>query len=138
MKSENIQSSPIVVRLRRFVDEHPSQRAAAKALGNESYQSAISNSLAGVRLPSKALMRAMIKHGLHWGEGEAAIVDVSPTTQEEIRLSVAMKLLRDTKNTYRYDAICDDAAIKSVYLQKAGLISDPPEAIEVIVKSMVT
>ena len=137
MSEKNIQNSLIVIRLQRVVDEHGSQRAAAKALGNEGFQSAISNALKGIRLPSEALRKALVAYDSQLRIERPEAAEAPPDSQDTVDFSVTMRLARDTKNTFYYDAINDDAVIKSAYIQKSEIGADPPELIEVVVKLLV-
>ena len=138
MSGENIRNSNFVLWLQRFVDEHGSQRAAAKALGNKNFQSSISNALAGVRMPSEELRKALDEYETRHRMEQLEPAEAPPDSQDTVLFSVTMRLARDTKNTFYYDAIHDDAAMKSSYIQKSEIGSDPPEVIEVTVKSLVT
>ena len=43
-------------------------------------------------------------------------------------ITVTIKLSKETKNTYRYDAVDDDAAVTSLYIQRKALPNGaPPE-----------
>ena len=135
MLEENIKNSEIVKRLKRFVDEHSSQRAAAKALGNKNFQSSISNALAGKRMPSEELRKALDYYETQRRMEQQGFSGAPPDLQNTVVFSVTMRLVRDTRNTFYYEAIHDDAALKSAYIQKSAIRSDPPDVIEVGVKS---
>ena len=136
MSGDNIRNSSVVRRLQRFVDEYDSQRAAAKALGNKNYQSSISKALAGERMPSKAVRKALDEYETRHRMEQPEPADAPPDSQDTVLFSVPMRLARETKNTYFYDAIHDDAAMKSSYIQRSEIGSDPPEVIEVSVKAL--
>ena len=128
--SEEIKNSPIVRQLQRFVDEHDSQRSAAKALGNKNFQSSISKALAGERMPSRGVRKALDNYLSQRGIDRPEAAEAPPDT---VLFSVPMRLARETKNTFYYDAIHDAAAMKSSYIQKAEIGFEPPEFIEVAV-----
>ena len=47
-----------------------------------------------------------------------------------MKIRVRLELSKTTKNTYRYDTQQEDAAVKSLYIQKNALAEqDPPGAI---------
>lgn len=137
MDRDNISNSDMVEVLRRFVDGYSSQREAARALGNKGLQSSISNALAGVRMPSKGLLRAMETKGLICRGEQLVIVDGAPESQCFTEMSVMMTFTRETKNTFRYDAETDFAVMANCYLLKSQWAVDPPQIIEVIVKAVV-
>ena len=136
MSDENIKNSPIVRLLQRVVDDHGTQRAAAKALGNEYYQSNISNALRGVRMPSELVRKALDEYETRHRMEQLGPAETPPDSQDTVLFSVTMRLARETKNTHLYIAIDDDAAMKSAYIQKSEIGSDPPEVIEVFVKAL--
>ncbi len=45
-------------------------------------------------------------------------------------ITVVLKLTRETKNTYRYDAADDDAAVGNIYIQKKAMPSGAPPELE--------
>ncbi len=45
-------------------------------------------------------------------------------------ITVALKLTRETKNTYRYDAVDDDAPVGNIYVQKKAMPSGVPQELE--------
>ena len=137
MSGENIRNSDIVRRLQRVVDEYDTQRLAAEALGNINYQSSISNAINGVRLPSEAVRKALEAYDSQRGIERPESAEAPPDSQDTVEFSVTMRLARDTKNTFYYVAINDDAVIKSAYIQKSEIGADPPELIEVVVKLLV-
>ena len=48
--------------------------------------------------------------------------------QEVTPITVVLKLTRETKNTYRYDAADDDAPVGNIYIQKKAMPgAAPPE-----------
>ena len=133
MSGDNIRNSSVVRRLQRFVDEYDSQRAAAKALGNKNYQSSISKALAGERMPSKAVRKALDEYETRHRMEQPEPADAPPDSQDTVLFSVIMRLARDTKNTHLYNAINDNVVMKSAYIQKSEIGADPPEFIEVAV-----
>lgn len=44
-------------------------------------------------------------------------------------ITVTLQLSRETKNTYKYDAISDDAAVRTVYVQKESIPDYVPDKI---------
>ncbi len=43
-------------------------------------------------------------------------------------ITITVKLTRETKNTYRYDAVDEDAPVGNIYIQKKALPGgDPPQ-----------
>ena len=49
-------------------------------------------------------------------------------------IRVRLELSRTTKNTYKYDAVQGDAAVRSLYVQQEAVTGeDPPRAIIVTV-----
>ena len=123
MESDYIKNSDPVKFLERLVEECGSQHAAAKALGDKSFQSSISNALRGVRMPSKSLLKAIETYRSKMLRGKKIN-----------SLLVEMQFVRETKNTYRYDAIDDGADLKSTYIPKARMGAEPTKFIEVEVK----
>ena len=134
MSEHNIQNSPIVQQLARLVDELGSQRAVAKALGSEGFQSSISSAINGKRMPSEAVRKALDSYCCERGIDRPEAAEAPPDT---VVFSVILQFARDTPNTYRYNAIDDAAAMKSAYLQKSEVGPDAPEFIEIFVKSLV-
>ena len=118
MSEENIKNSEIVRRLQRVVDEHGTQRAAAKALGNKGFQSAISNALKGIRLPSEGLRKALDAYD----------------AQRILTFSIGLPIEKTTPKFCLFKATSDEGYIVSVYAPKAKVGSNPPEAIEAVVK----
>lgn len=45
-------------------------------------------------------------------------------------ITVVLKLTRETKNTYRYDAASDDAAVANIYIQKKAMPGGAPPELE--------
>ena len=45
-------------------------------------------------------------------------------------ITVVLKLTRETKNTYRYDAASDEAAVANIYIQKTAMPSGAPPELE--------
>lgn len=45
-------------------------------------------------------------------------------------ITVVLKLTRETKNTYRYDAADDDAAVGNIYIQKKAMPGGAPPELE--------
>ena len=43
---------------------------------------------------------------------------------------VTVRLSRETKNTYRYDAVEEDAPVGNLYIQKKALPGGAPEELE--------
>ena len=50
--------------------------------------------------------------------------------QATVPITVVLKLTRETKNTYRYDAADDDAPVSNVYVQKKALPGGAPLELE--------
>ena len=134
MSEHNIQNSPIVQQLERLVDELGSQRAVAKALGKKGFQSSISKALAGERMPSTGVRKALDEYETRHRMEQLGPAETPPDSQDTVLFSVLMRLVRDTKNTHLYNAIHESAAMKSAYLQKSEVGPDAPEFIEVSVK----
>ena len=44
---------------------------------------------------------------------------------------ITVKLSRETKNTYRYDAVDEDAPVSNLYIQKKALPGGAPAEMEV-------
>lgn len=45
-------------------------------------------------------------------------------------ITVVLKLTRETKNTYRYDAADEDAAVGNIYIQKKAMPGAAPRELE--------
>ena len=45
-------------------------------------------------------------------------------------ITITVKLSRETKNTYRYDAIDEDAPVGNIYIQKNALPGGAPPQLE--------
>ena len=133
MPENNITNSEIVVTLQQLVKEFGSQRAAAKALGNGNFQSSISNSLSGVRMPSKGLRVALDDHYAREAVDQDTTTRRSQLLPESLIELVEMRLTKSTPGTYRYDATGEGAAVKNLYLQKVTVIDEVPQVIEVAV-----
>ena len=133
MSDESIKNSEVVRRLQRVVDEHGSQHRAAKALGSDGFQSNISNAVNGVRMPSASVRKALDAYESQRGIERPEAAEAPSDTQDTVLFSVIMRLARDTKNTYLYNAVDDDAAMKSAYVQKSAVGPNPLEVIEVTV-----
>ena len=118
MSENGIQKSAIVQRLQRLVVEHGSQRAAAKALGNEGFQSSISNAVNGIRMPSEELREALDAYD----------------AQGILTFSIGLPIEKTTPKFCLFKATSDEGYIVSVYAPKAKVGSNPPEAIEAVVK----
>ena len=43
---------------------------------------------------------------------------------------ITVKLSRETENTYRYDAVDEDAPVSNIYIQKKGLPSGAPPQLD--------
>jgi hypothetical protein len=55
---------------------------------------------------------------------------------QPIRLAIEMKLRKETKGTYVYDSVDDDAVITTVYIRKVRVFSsNPPKIINLIVEA---
>lgn len=134
MKPDNIKNSYSVVKLRALVREHGSQRAVAKALGDENLQSAISNSLAGVRMPSKALMKAMEVYCVETLGKEPDNCGLQSDVRVVRQLSITMHFSKDTKNSLLYRTDAEGAGVKNIYLLKSHIGPRPPDTVEVVVK----
>ena len=50
--------------------------------------------------------------------------------QANTPIIVTIKLTRDTKNTYRYDAIDEDSPVGNIYIQKKALPGGAPPQLE--------
>ncbi len=50
--------------------------------------------------------------------------------QETKRVTVSLKLTRETKNTYRYDAADEDAPVSNIYIQKKAMPGGAPPELE--------
>ncbi len=50
--------------------------------------------------------------------------------QETKRVTVVLKLTRETKNTYRYDAADEDPAVSNIYIQKKAMLGGAPPELE--------
>lgn len=50
--------------------------------------------------------------------------------QEATPITVVLKLTRETKNTYRYDAADDDAPVGNIYIQKKAMPGAAPPELE--------
>ena len=139
MFRDNFDSEETVEILRRLVAEHGSQRAAAKALGNENFQSGVSNTLKGVRPPSPALREALERYcAAHPLASETAGYWASPTSDSSVRRSARMKFAKDSKNTYKFESEKIGPAAYILYVPKNELSNSPfsdapPDEIEVIV-----
>ena len=45
-------------------------------------------------------------------------------------ITITVKLTRETKNTYRYDAVDEDAPVGNVYIQKKAMPGGAPPELE--------
>ena len=45
-------------------------------------------------------------------------------------ITITVKLSRETKNTYRYDAVDEDAPVGNIYVQKKALPDGAPPQLE--------
>ena len=45
-------------------------------------------------------------------------------------ITIIVKLSRETKNTYRYDAVDEDAPVGNIYIQKKALPGGAPPQLE--------
>ena len=45
-------------------------------------------------------------------------------------ITITVKLTRETKNTYRYDAVDEDAPVGNIYIQKKALPGGAPPQLE--------
>ncbi len=50
--------------------------------------------------------------------------------QETKRVTVVLKLTRETKNTYRYDAADEDPPVSNIYIQKKAMPGGAPPELE--------
>ncbi len=50
--------------------------------------------------------------------------------QENTLITVVLKLTRETKNTYRYDASEEDAPVGNIYIQKKAMPGGAPPELE--------
>ena len=50
--------------------------------------------------------------------------------QETTPITVVLKLTRETKNTYRYDAADEDAPVGNIYIQKNAMPGAAPPELE--------
>ena len=50
--------------------------------------------------------------------------------QPTVPIAITLKLTRETKNTYRYDAVDEDAAVGNIYIQKKALPGGTPPQLE--------
>ena len=48
----------------------------------------------------------------------------------EKSIGITVKLTRETKNTYRYDAVDEDAPVGNIYIQKNALPGGAPPQLE--------
>ena len=55
--------------------------------------------------------------------------------QETQQVTVVLKLTRETKNTYRYDAAEEDAPVGNIYIQKKAMPSGAPPELELQLKA---
>ena len=46
-------------------------------------------------------------------------------------ITIPIKLSKETKNTYRYDAVEEDAAVSNLYIQKTALPGGAPPELEI-------
>ena len=46
-------------------------------------------------------------------------------------ITITIKLSRETKNTYRYDAVEEDAAVSNLYIQNKALPGGAPPELEI-------
>ena len=46
-------------------------------------------------------------------------------------ITVTIRLTKETKNTYRYDSVDDDAPVSNLYIQKKALPNGAPRELEV-------
>lgn len=56
------------------------------------------------------------------------------TRQTANEVTVTLALNRETKNTYRFDAPEEDAAIPSLYVRKGAFPNGAPESVTITVK----
>ena len=49
---------------------------------------------------------------------------------QNTQITVVLKLTRETKNTYRYDAADDDAPVGNIYVQKKAMPGAAPPELE--------
>ena len=134
MAENNIENSPMVLRLKRLVKEYGSQRAAAEALGEKGFQSSISNALAGKRMPSEAVRKALDEYYSQRGMEQPEVAEASPDSQELFNFLIEVPIERTTPKYYLFKATSDEGYIVSVYAPKAKVGSNPPEVIKAVVK----
>ena len=134
MSENNIENSPIVLRLKRLVDEYGSQRAAAKSLGNKGLQSSISNAFNGVRMPSEALRKALDDYDSQRGIERPENTEAPSDAQGISTFSIGLPIEKTTPKFCLFKATSDEGYIVSVYAPKAKVGSNPPEFIEAVVK----
>ena len=53
-------------------------------------------------------------------------------------ITITIKLSKETKNTYRYDAVEEDAAVSNPYIQKKALPGGVPPELEIRLNRKVT
>ena len=125
MENDNIKNSEIVNQLRRLVDNHGGQHAAARALGDEKrFQSSISNSLAGKRMPSEALRKALYAY-----EGRHCAIE----------FLIKVTFVRTTPKFHLFkaesaDSEHGDGFIASVYVPISKIDFVPPENTVAVLK----
>lgn len=55
--------------------------------------------------------------------------------QEATPITVVLKLTRETKNTYCYDAADEDAPVGNIYIQKKAMPGGAPPELELQLKA---
>ena len=71
-----------------------------------------------------------IRHSIGLQAGKAIAGEPTMSANLE-RITVTIKLTKETKNTYRYDAVDDDSAVSNLYIHKKTLPNGAPQELEV-------
>ena len=64
-----------------------------------------------------------------WAGLSGAFYEVTKM-QQTTPITITLKMTRETKNTYRYDAIDEDAPVGNIYIQKKALPGGAPSQLE--------
>ena len=133
MAENNIENSPMVLRLKRLVKEYGSQRAAAEALGEKGFQSSISNALAGKRMPSEAVRKALDEYYSQRGIEQPESAEAPSGAQGILNFSLGLPIEKTTPKYHLLKETSDEGFIVTVYAPKARVGSSPPKDVTVAV-----